>query len=523
MKVLLMHRDRDFDPRQAAAPNERALREDLGLDALLSAMAGEDEFLLKVARAALLAQARCDRDTILRRQAVLGDCLRNPRTVRALYGLASEAFETRRQRYFYGYLGRYPGGILSGAVGLMDMLIEILRRLRNVGTAAATQFESTGFRALFSMLEEELSEAYLRRVEEHLRALRFKHGLLLSARVDPDAGPGIDHVLRKPNDPGGGWLQRLLRVRPPGHSFRLHGRDEAGARILSDLRNRGLNLVANALAQSAEHVLSFFEALRAELGFYVACMNLHARLHELGLAQCFPEPWTPGGRTLRFTGLRDPGMALYMGASPVGNTVDADGAALAVVTGPNQGGKSSFLRSVGAAQLMMDCGMFVAAESFSGEISSGVFTHYKREEDEKLNSGKFDEELGRLSAIVDQIGPNALVLFNESFAATNEREGSEVSRQIVSALLEKGIRIVFVTHQYPFARSFVGRAADDVRFLRAERLADGSRTFRIVEGEPLETSYGEDVCREVFGPEEERPDTPAMREPLRAAGYNRRA
>ena len=65
MRVLLMHPDRDFDPQQAAAPNERALREDLGLDALLATMAGEDEFLLKMARAALLARARCDRDTIL--------------------------------------------------------------------------------------------------------------------------------------------------------------------------------------------------------------------------------------------------------------------------------------------------------------------------------------------------------------------------------------------------------------------------------------------------------------------------
>lgn len=515
-----MHPERDFDLQQAAAPNGRELTEDLGLDALLAAMAGEDEFLLKVSRAALLAQARCDRGTILHRQAVLDDCLRNPQTVRALYGLAVEAFEDRRQRHYYGYLGRFPAGILSGAIGLMEFLVEILRKLRNIGGANAERFESPGFRALFAMLESELGETYLARVEEHLRELRFRHGLLLSSRVDPDAGPGTDHVLRMPSGSGGGWLRQLLRRKPPGYSFRLDERDEAGARMLSDLRSRGLNLVANALAQSTDHVLSFFEALRIELGFYVACMNLHARLQKLGLALCFPEPLAPGGRRLRFAGLRDPGMALCMASLPVGNTVDADGAALAVVTGPNQGGKSSFLRSVGAAQLMMESGMFVAAESFRGEISAGVFTHYKREEDELLESGKFDEELRRLSAIVEHLGSHALVLFNESFAATNEREGSEVSRQVVCALLEKRIRVVFVTHQYLFARAFIGRAGDDVLYLRAERLADGSRSFRLVEAAPLETSYGEDVYREVFDPEQKRPDGSATREPVRAAGYN---
>ena len=81
---------------------------------------------------------------ILHRQAVLGDCLRNPQTVQTLYGLALKAFEDRRQRYYYGYLGRYPGGILSGAIGLMDLLVEILRKIRDIGSASAKRFESTG-------------------------------------------------------------------------------------------------------------------------------------------------------------------------------------------------------------------------------------------------------------------------------------------------------------------------------------------------------------------------------------------
>ena len=69
-------------------------------------------------------------------------------------------------------------------------------------------------------------------------------------------------------------------------------------------------------------------------------------------------------------------------------------------------------------------------------------------------SGRLDEELSRMSAIADQISPHCLILFNESFAATNEREGSEIGRQVVRALLEAGIRVFFVTHQFDFADSF---------------------------------------------------------------------
>jgi len=140
----------------------------------------------------------------------------------------------------------------------------------------------------------------------------------------------------------------------------------------------------------------------------------------------------------------------------------------------------------------------VPAEAFSANLCSGLFTHYKREEDASMKSGKLDEELNRMSGIVDQLAPNSMVLFNESFAATNEREGSEIARQITCALLEKGFKIFFVTHLFPFAHSFMEPNGKTAHFLRAERQADGQRTFKLIEGEPLETSYGEDLYRAVW-------------------------
>lgn len=115
-----------------------------------------------------------------------------------------------------------------------------------------------------------------------------------------------------------------------------------------------------------------------------------------------------------------------------------------------------------------------------------------------MSSGKFDEELSRMTAIVDQLRPDAPVLFNESFAATNEREDSDIARQITTALLEASVEVVFVTHQYEFANAFHAAHPHWAYFLRAERGEGGARTFKLVESGPLPTSYGEDLYREIF-------------------------
>ena len=159
-------------------------------------------------------------------------------------------------------------------------------------------------------------------------------------------------------------LERITPSRRSSYSFTIAARDDYGLQALAELRGRGINLVANALAQSTDHVLGFFAELRAELGFYVGCLNLHEQLAAKRLSTCFPDPLTAEEHVAAGRGLYDAALAFHLLTSPVGNDLDADGKTLVIVTGANQGGKSTFLRSVGLAQLMMQAGMFVAARSF---------------------------------------------------------------------------------------------------------------------------------------------------------------
>jgi hypothetical protein len=65
-------------------------------------------------------------------------------------------------------------------------------------------------------------------------------------------------------------------------------------------------------------------------------------------------------------------------------------------------------------------------------------------------------------------------------------------------LLEARVKIFFVTHLYDFARGFWGNERDSAFFLRAERQADGRRTFKLLSGEPLQSTFGVDLYEEIF-------------------------
>ena len=510
MRALLLFPDRDVDGSQGVPPPWwAAAAQDLSIDTLLSAMTDGDPYLLRVGQQTMMTGCDNDLETIQYRQGVMQDCLRHPDLTRTLYLLAADAMEKRRKGPFYGLLSRQPRSVLAGSVDVLEMLLGMLRRLRGIVDEHTDAFASPGLRHLFAMLRHELRDEYLTSVQDHLARLKFRHGVLLSADLG-DQAQGTNYVLRREAARAPNWLQRMLGRTGHAHTIHVHERDEAGARALSALEDRGMTQVADVAQRSAQHILNFLAMLRTELAFYVCGLNLHDHLAAMGVPATMPQAQPAGSRILHFRDLIDVSLSLRLGQKVVANSVEADGALAVIITGANEGGKSTFIRSIGLAQLMMQCGLFVGAASFAGELSDGLFTHFPREEDATVNRGKLDEELERMSAIVDAVGPHATLLLNESLAATNEREGSAIASQVISALLESGVRIFFVTHLYDFARLQADRRRQDVVFLRAERLPDGRRTFKIMPGEPLETSYGPELYAEVFQRHERAISPPAL-------------
>ncbi len=547
MKAHLLYSDRDFDFSVEPGLLHDDLAQDLELRIVLRTMAQGDRFLFDVSRKVVMASMGAVA-MVRYRQAVLEDCLAHEDMVREMYALVVAALEDKRG--IWSFRSATSSITLHGAVSQLEAFAARLRELRRIADDHVEEVSSTGFRMLFESIRRDLDDGYLELLRLHLRQLQFRDGVLMSARLGRD-GTGEDYVLRSPRTRRARWRERVGLGPRTAYSFAIPPRDEAGMNELGDLTNRGLNHVANAAAQAADHIESYFSMLRAELAFYVSCLNLRAALRARGAPLTFPVPLASDSFRFSCTDLRDVSLTLQTEATVVGNDVEADGRPLVVVTGANSGGKTTFLRSVGLAQLMLQCGMFVTASSYRSSLHSAVFTHFGREEDASMRSGRLEDELCRLDAIVDAIVDadrdadreatgdadadatvdadadatvdgdrdatvdgdrdaakrHALVLFNESFSGTNEREGSEIGRQVAEALLERGVSIFFVTHQYDLAHGFVTARSSTTRFLRAERALDGRASFRLVAAEPLPTSFALDVYRRVGGFDDNAPRT----------------
>ena len=265
-----MHRDRDFDLEAALPPNSEALIQDLELNVLFNAMALGDGHVFAAARSAVLQVLR-DEEDVRYRQDVLRDVLANPLLARQLYDLTIEA-HARVKNATTGHTASRPARYLAQAVNVLQRFVGLLKQLRGVGTYNAHRFSSEGFKTLFATLDRELNDDYFIAIQDHLNRLKFRNGALISAELGK-GHKGVNYTLRKPKNPPESLVARLTTPRPPAYTFRLAPRDDAGAKALGELTDQGLNLVANALSQSNDHILSFFAMLQTELAFYVGCLN----------------------------------------------------------------------------------------------------------------------------------------------------------------------------------------------------------------------------------------------------------
>ncbi len=504
MRAMLMFEDRDFDPTHEGQPGDADLIQDLDLATLWAAAADGDQIVHASIRTATLASLHDPAQIVYRGQA-LADCLTRPSVVRELYDFAGEAIAQEREIFRASFFSSSSAALLHRSVTALEMFVIVLKRLRTLAGQHASEFTSSAFSRFFAEIEAELHDDYFTEIAEHLGTLSFPHGVVASAHLGRHS-QGIDYVLRAPRSENQGHLlSRHPPVKRPYFSRTMPRDDDGAAQDLAGLRDRALTLASDALAEAAKHILHFFTALRVELAFYVGCLNLQEQLAARGLPVCRPQPRAPGSQSLTASGLYDPCLGLHSPARIQGNDLAADGRPLIFITGANQGGKSTFLRSAGLAYLMMQAGMPVAAQEFAAATVAGVFTHYAREEDSTMTTGKFDEELGRMNRIASRIRPHGLLLFNESFAATNEREAAEIATDILRALHQVGITVVFVTHLYELAHRFQQQHGQTTLFLRADRDETGQRSFRLFEAAPQRTSYGDDLYQRTFGSPPVRP------------------
>lgn len=498
MKVQLLFPDRDADRHSALPPGTDELIADLDLEPVLDVMRPDRD--LEGLAPAVLFHPLTDAGAIIWRQRVLDDALSHSDLMPALFDLAGRALQSQRSIWMFG--GRSADSQVTGARYRIRALLPFLRELARFAADRLPSVRSAGLRHLFERLRDDLGDAYLDELTRVVDQLAFPDGIVTRVRLEPGGLLGPLELLAPPE--ASWWTRRFGR---PGQvRFTLPDRDEAGARALSDLRNDALFELAGIVNRAGRHLVGFFTQLRWETGFYVGCLRLYQRLQAAGVGVCWPEPAPPGDE-LAAEGLSSLSLAVRDGVRPVPNDLAGPGVRLCVVTGANQGGKTTFLRSIGAAQLLLQAGMFVPALRFRSSLALAVHSHFRSAEAPPSGgspddapgtgapgAGKLAEELDRMNRIVERCRPGDLLLMNESFSSTDELQATFIAADIVDALLAHGVRVLLVTHFHRLATHYLGLRG--TTFLRAERLPDGTRSHRLLPGAPEPSSHALDVFRQ---------------------------
>lgn len=247
---------------------------------------------------------------------------------------------------------------------------------------------------------------------------------------------------------------------------------------------RGLR---EAVQTVGDPVPPFVRRFVQELPFYLRYVDFMRRMEERGVHFCYPE--LVQGR-MELMEARDLALALKQPEVVPSDLALSDGEAGVLVTGANQGGKTTFARAVGQCTLLAALGLPVACRQARLPLYRRVFSQFSEPEDAQLEAGKLREELTRLKPVLRFAGSDSLVVLNELFASTTAQDALEMSARTLEQLCRQGARVVCVTH----GRGLSRLCPELVCLVAQVDEADGRRLYRMVRASADGAAYAASIA-----------------------------
>ena len=471
-------------PDGADAPDaavEPEFFRNLNLDqAVETIVAGRDEYTLKPFFYAPLRNT----DTVVYRQQVFRD-LEQQEVAAAARAFAEEMKRTRSylnlarkqhykpetQRWFLDAAATYRHALvtLTSALQQLELGSPGLRSLRDYLTA------HTGSEP-FAQLAGDI-DAVLQALDQVRYTLRIKGARVTVSGYHDEADYTIEVEDTFARFREHDAESHLMKVADPGSMDHVEARI---AGLLARLNPAPFHALEEFCARHGGFIDERVARFDREVQFYLAYLEHKARLTRNGLAFCYPTVSTTskdstveGGFDIALAGKLVP-----EGGAVVTNDFRLNGSErILVVTGPNQGGKTTFARMFGQLHYLAALGVPVPARDARLFLANRVFVHFEKEEDIATLRGKLDDELVRMREILEHATANSVVVINEIFASTTLADAITLGERTLQQIIDLDCLAVLVT----FIDELATLGPQTVSMVATVEADDPSRrTFKIV-------------------------------------------